>query len=37
MLDASRLTPLQRVALRFAVISLLFYGLCIMEGMLRDT
>jgi cytochrome c oxidase subunit 1 len=34
MLDASRLTPLQRVALRFAVISLLFYGLCIMEGMI---
>ncbi|MCP5059983.1 MAG: cbb3-type cytochrome c oxidase subunit I [bacterium] len=34
MLDASELTPLQRVSLRFAVISLLFYGLCIMEGMM---
>ncbi|MGK7346838.1 MAG: cbb3-type cytochrome c oxidase subunit I [Candidatus Nitrospinota bacterium M3_3B_026] len=34
MLNVSNLNPLQRVALRFAVISLLFYGLCIVEGMI---
>ena len=34
MLQVSNLNPLQRVALRFAVVSLLFYGLCIIEGMI---
>jgi len=34
MLQVSNLTPLQRVALRFAVISLIFYGVTILEGML---
>lgn len=34
MLDVSTLNPLQRVSLRFAVVSLLFYGLCIAEGMI---
>jgi len=34
MLQVSDLTPLQRVALRFAVVSLLFYGLCVIEGMI---
>ncbi|VAX16842.1 Cytochrome c oxidase polypeptide I [hydrothermal vent metagenome] len=34
MLDVSTLNPLQRVSLRFVVISLLFYGLCITEGMI---
>ncbi len=34
MLQVNNLSPLQRVALRFAVVSLLYYGLCILEGML---
>ncbi|MEK6690432.1 MAG: cbb3-type cytochrome c oxidase subunit I [Nitrospirota bacterium] len=34
MLQVNNINPLQRVALRFAVVSLLFYGLCILEGML---
>lgn len=34
MLQVADLNPLQRVALRFAVVSLLYYGLCILEGML---
>lgn len=33
MLQAASLNPLQRLALRFAVVSLLFYGLAIVEGM----
>lgn len=34
MLQVNNINPLQRVALRFAVVSLLFYGLCIIEGMI---
>lgn len=34
MLKVAELSPLQRVALRFAVVSLLYYGLCIAEGMI---
>jgi len=34
MLQVANLNPLQRVALRFAVVSVLYYGLCILEGML---
>ncbi len=34
MLQVSELKPLQRLALRFAVISLLYYGLTILEGMI---
>lgn len=34
MLNVVELSPLQRLALRFAVVSLLFYGLCIIEGMI---
>lgn len=34
MLQVDSLSPLQRVALRFAVVSLLFYGLAIVEGMI---
>ncbi len=33
-MQVANLNPLQRVALRFAVVSLLFYGLCIVEGMM---
>lgn len=34
MLQVSNLNPLQRVSLRFTVVSLLFYGLTILEGMI---
>lgn len=34
MLEVSNLSPLQRLALRFAVISLVFYGVTILEGMM---
>lgn len=34
MLQIAHLNPLQKVSLRFAVVSLLFYGLAILEGML---
>src|SRR3989337_2830220 len=34
MLEVSRLNPLQKVALRFAVVSLIYYGVTILEGML---
>jgi cytochrome c oxidase subunit 1 len=34
MLRVADLSPLQRVALRFAVVSLLYYGLAIVEGMI---
>ena len=34
MLQAANLNPLQKLALRFAVVSLLFYGLAIMEGII---
>lgn len=34
MLQVDQLTPLQRLSLRFAVVSLLFYGLAILEGIL---
>jgi len=34
MLNVSTLNPLQRLSLRFVVISLLFYGLTITEGMI---
>lgn len=34
MLQVAELNPLQRVSLRFAVVSLLFYGLTILEGMI---
>lgn len=34
MLDVSKLNPLQRLALRFTVLSLVFYGLSIAEGMI---
>lgn len=34
MLQVANLNPLQKVSLRFVVVALLFYGLCILEGML---
>lgn len=36
MLQVSHLTPLQRLALRFAVISLIFYGMTALEGMIMQ-
>jgi len=33
-LDASKMTPMQKIAMRFVVIGLLYYGLAALEGMI---